>query len=447
MALRLFVRRTFRGGVHPPENKELAEHKPIELLPPPPSVVIPVQQHIGAPSKPIVQVGDTVRVGDRLTEPGGYVSVPVHASISGTVKAIEPRPHPLGTMVNSIVIESDGEDKWSDDVQDDPNWEQLPAEDIRERIRMAGLAGMGGAAFPTHVKLSPPPNKPIDTFILNGAECEPYLTADHRLMLEYPEEIIRGMKVILKVLHPKKAFIGIEDNKMDAVEAMRKAAQKEGVDCEVVALPVKYPQGAEKQLIKALTGREVPRGGLPMDVGCLVQNVGTARAIYHAVAKRRPVVDRVVTVTGRGVGEPKNLMVRIGTPFSFVLEHCGGLKEDAERVIMGGPMMGIAQFTLDVPVIKGTSGILVLNREEARERQPEVCIRCGRCVDACPMGLLPTTLYQYVKHKRFDDAQEYGVLDCIECGSCAYVCPAKLPLVHAMKWGKLEVSKKLRAAS
>ncbi|MDZ7373183.1 MAG: electron transport complex subunit RsxC [candidate division KSB1 bacterium] len=446
MALRILTRRGFRGGVHPPENKELTAEKPIEILPPPPVVVIPVQQHIGAPGQPIVQAGDRVRVGDRLTEPGGYVSVPVHASISGIVKAIEPRPHPLGTTALSIVIEGDGQDEWSDTVVDDEAWDQLPAEEIRERIRMAGLAGMGGAAFPTHVKLSPPPNKPIDTFILNGAECEPYLTADHRLMLEYPEEIVRGMKIILRVLRPAKAFIAIEDNKMDAVRAMRQAVQREGLSCEVVALPVKYPQGAEKQLIKALTGREVPRGGLPMDVGCLVHNVGTARAIYQAVAKRRPVIDRVVTVTGRGVVEPKNLLVRIGTPFSFVLEHCGGIRDGAARVLMGGPMMGIAQFTLDVPVVKGTSGIVVLNQEEVDRRQMAVCIRCARCIDACPMGLMPTTLYHLVKAKRFEGAQDYGVLDCIECGSCAYVCPAGLPLVHAMKWGKMEVSRKLRAA-
>jgi electron transport complex protein RnfC len=447
MELRLFARRSFRGGVHPPENKSLTEHKPIEILPPPAMVVIPVQQHIGAPGKPIVQVGDTVRVGDRLTEPGGYVSVPVHASISGTVKAIEPRPHPLGTSVLSIVIEGDGQDQWSPEVQEDPNWQQLTAEEIRDRIQMAGLAGMGGAAFPTHVKLSPPPNKPIDTFILNGAECEPYLTADHRLMLEYSEEIVRGMAIMLRILRPKRAIIAIEDNKMDAVRVMREAAGKEGLNCEVVALPVKYPQGAEKQLIKALTGREVPRGGLPMDVGCLVQNVGTARAVYHAVQKRRPVVDRVVTVTGRGVAEPKNVLVRIGSSFAYVLEHCGGLRDGAARVLMGGPMMGIAQFTLDVPVVKGTSGIVVLSQEEVRERREAACIRCGRCVDACPMGLMPTAIYHLVKHKRFDEAQEYGVLDCIECGSCAYVCPAGLPLVHAMKFGKLEVSKRMRAAS
>ena len=447
MGLSLSLRKTFKGGVHPPENKELTEHKPIEVLPPPEKVVIPVQQHIGAPSEPVVKVGDTVKIGDRLTEPTGFVSVPVHATVSGTVKAIEPRPHPLGTEVLSIVIEADGEDAWSDAVQDDPNYESLSADEMRQRIRDAGLAGMGGATFPTHVKLSPPPNKPIDTFILNGAECEPYLTADHRLMLEHAEEIVLGMKVILQILQPKQAFIGIEDNKMDAVEAMRKAVEQVGVDAKVVALPVKYPQGAEKQLIKALTGREVPRGGLPMDVGCLVQNVGTARAIYHAVAKRRPLVERVVTVTGRGVSDPKNLLVRLGTPFSHALEYCGGVTEDAVKLIMGGPMMGIAQFNPEVPVIKGTSGILVLTEREARVREPGVCIRCGRCIEACPMGLMPTVLHSLVNHKLFDEAKDYGVLDCIECGSCAFVCPAKLPLVHSMKWGKMELSRRMRKAS
>ncbi|MBC7187430.1 MAG: electron transport complex subunit RsxC [Calditrichaeota bacterium] len=439
-------KRTFSGGVHPPQCK-ITAHLPIEEVPPPPQVVIPLQQHLGAPAEPLCQVGDAVKIGDKIGEAKGFVSVPCHASISGTVKAVEPRLHPLGGRVLSVVIENDGKGEVSSSVAPDPDYMDCSPDELRARVREAGLAGMGGAAFPTHVKLSPPPTKPIDTLIINGAECEPYLTSDHRLMLEQPREILAGVQVIQKILGCKRVVIAIEDNKPDALATMRKTVSELGNRYEVISFRAKYPQGAEKQLIKAATGREVPRGGLPMDVGCLVHNVGTAKAIYEAVALRKPLVERVVTVTGPGVRTPKNLRVPLGTSFAHLFAHCGGLTEDAGKIIMGGPMMGIAQFSDEVPVIKGTSGIVVLSQRESRVAEPQVCIGCARCVDACPMKLVPTHIQTLVRHERFAAAKDYGLLDCIECGCCAFVCPAKIPFVHLMKYGKLKVYQLERAAA
>ena len=439
----IFNSKGFTGGIHPPENK-LTEKQAIEICPVPDTVIIPVQQHIGAPSKPIVEKGDTVKIGDLVSESTGFVSVPSHASISGTVQAVEERVHPLGTRVLSIVIENDGEDAWNTDIKKDDNYLDLDKKEILSRIQKAGIAGMGGAAFPAHVKQSPPADKPIDTLLLNGAECEPYLTSDHRVMLEQAEKVLLGMQIIIKVLGAKKGVIGIENNKMDAVRVLRDTAQKLNLPYEIIPLHVKYPQGAEKQLIKAITKRKVPCGGLPMDVGCVVQNVGTAAAIYDAVALNRPMIDRVVTVTGAGVQNPKNLLVRIGTPYSFLFEQCGGLKDNAGKIINGGPMMGLAQYSLDTPVIKGTSGLLVLDEKQGKQRPESVCISCARCIDVCPMGLLPKMLGAYVKHGMFDKAHENNVLDCIECGSCAYVCPAHINLVHLVKFGKSQVIKSLK---
>ncbi len=443
----LFNSNSFSGGIHPPEHKSLTDKKAIEKCPPPPLVVIPVQQHIGAPSKPIVEKGDVVSIGDPVSESNGFVSVPSHASVSGTVKAVEARPHPLGSKVLSVVIENDGENRWRDGVGYDKDYLQLAKKDILGRIQAAGLAGMGGATFPTHVKLSPPPEKKIDTLLLNGAECEPYLTSDHRLMLEEPEKILRGMEILVKVLGAETAAIGVENNKMDAVKTLRQKISELGLPFKVYALPVKYPQGAEKQLIKAVTNRKVPAGGLPMDVGCVVQNVGTAAAVYDAVAYQRPLIERVVTVTGEGVHEPKNLLVPIGTPFSHVFEQSGGLKEDAGKIIMGGPMMGLAQSDVDAPVIKGTSGLLVLTAKQSRRRTERPCISCAHCIDVCPMGLMPKILGQFVKHEMFDEAEAYNVLDCIECGSCSFVCPSNINLVHLIKYGKLRAIQKRKKAS
>ncbi len=436
---------TFKGGVHPPENKALAEEKAIEILPLPEFVIIPVQQHLGAPAEPVVKVGDEVKTGDKVCEAKGYVSVPSHASVSGKVKAIEKRSHPVGGKVLSIVIESDGKDELTPSIAPITNYLAQDVEEMKKKIQQAGLAGMGGAAFPTHVKLSPPANKPVDTFILNGAECEPYLTADHRLMLERPNEILEGVRIIMKILSCKTGYIGIEKNKPDAIALMQKLVNKSGDKLKVIPLNVKYPQGAEKQLIKAITNRRVPAGGLPMDVGCLVHNVGTAKAVYDAIASNKPLYERVVTVSGRGIKQSKNLLVRIGTPFQNLIDCCGGITEDIVKIINGGPMMGIAQYTLEVPVTKGTSGILALTKTEAKLPEPEPCIRCARCVDACPMNLLPNALARIIEYKRFDEAHKLGVLDCIECGSCAFVCPSKIRHVHYLKFGKLEVSKMMKS--
>lgn len=441
----IFSKLTFKGGVHPPESKELAEHHGIETLPLPQQVIIPVQQHLGAPAEPIVNVGDEVKVGDKVCDAKGYVSVPSHASISGKVKAIEKRPHPVGGNVLSIIIEGDGKDEFSPAIAPVPNYMAQEAADMKRKIQDAGLAGMGGAAFPTHVKLSPPADKPIDTFILNGAECEPYLTADHRLMLERPNEILEGVRIIMKILGCKAGYIAIEKNKPDAISLMHKLLDASGEKIKIVPLNVKYPQGAEKQLIKAITNRKVPAGGLPMDVGCLVHNVGTAKAIYDAIASNKPLFERVVTVTGKGIKNPKNVLVRIGTPFQNLIDFCGGISNDTLKIINGGPMMGIAQYTLDVPVTKGTSGILALTKAEVQLPEPEPCIRCARCVDACPMNLLPNTLARIIEYKRFNEAHQFGVLDCIECGSCAFVCPSKIRHVHYLKFGKYEVTKMLKS--
>ncbi len=431
-----FKKRTFNGGIHPPDEKKWTHHLKIEAAPKPETVIIPLQQHIGKPSKPIVAVGDTVKIGDPLSEADGFVSLPVHASISGTVKKIELRPHPLGTKALAVIIEGDGEDAWNPEILADPDESDVDNETILQRISAAGIAGAGGATFPTHVKLSPPPSKKIDTFIVNGVECEPYLTADHRLMLEAGQQLLKGMKLIQQVLGCEKCYIGIEKNKPDAIRHLRDLIKQNNLKYDVVALTLKYPQGAEKQLIYAATGRKVPRGGLPMDCGCVVQNVGTVLQVYEAVSMKKPVIERVVTVTGRGIKTPKNLMVRLGIPMQNLIDYCGGLTENAGKVINGGPMMGIAQYTLDVPVIKGTSGVLVLTEKEASLAEEGPCIRCGRCVEVCPMNLTPNFLGSLVEYSKLDQARKAGIMDCIECGSCSFICPANRYLVQYIRQGK-----------
>lgn len=436
---------SFKGGIHPDYNKELTASKAIEPAVPPSIVVIPLQQHTGAPCQPLVKVGDNVKMGQKIGEASGFVSVLVHSSVSGKVVAIEPRLHPGGQQVVSVVIESDGRDALDESIKPQGDIDSLSKDAIIDIIKEAGIAGLGGAAFPTHVKLLPPPDKKIDLVIINGAECEPYLTCDHRLMVEKPEDVVYGTRAIMKALGVDKAVIAIENNKADAIAAILKAASAYP-NIDVVALKTKYPQGAEKQLIKALTGKEVPSGGLPSDVGTVVDNVGTAAAIAKAIKTGMPLIERVVTVTGKGIKEPKNLLARIGTPFAQLIEQCGGFSGQPGKVIMGGPMMGIAQFSLDVPVIKGTSGILVLNEQEAETPAAQTCIRCGRCVEACPMNLLPLFISQYALAGMYDKAEQYYALDCIECGCCSFECPAKRPLVESIRLAKRAILAKRRKA-
>jgi electron transport complex protein RnfC len=436
---------TFKGGIHPSYNKEFTASKPIRPAALPQTAVIPLQQHVGAPCKPLVKAGDEVKVGQKIGEAGGFVSVPVHASVSGKVVAVEPRLHPGGQQVMSLVIESDGQDTVDENVQPRGDIDKLSAKEIIDIIKEAGIAGLGGAAFPTHVKLSPPPDKKVELVIINGAECEPYLTCDHRLMLEQTDDVIYGTRAIMKALGVSKGIIAIENNKPDAIAAMLKATSAYA-NIEVMALKTKYPQGAEKQLIKAITGKEVPSGGLPADVGTVVDNVGTAATIARAIKTGMPLIERAVTVTGRGIKEPANLMVRIGTPFSQLIDECGGFADKPGKMIMGGPMMGIAQYSLDVPVIKGTSGILVLTEGEAQAPQVQVCIRCARCVEACPADLLPLYISRYALAGMYDKAEQYNAMDCIECGCCSFECPAKRPLVESIRLAKRAIAANRRKA-
>lgn len=427
--------KTFKGGIHPPYNKDFTKHKPVEKAKLPGRVIIPMGQHVGAPCEPVVKVGDLVKKGQKIGEAKAFVSAPIHASISGKVTAVEPRPHPGGGMVMSVVIESDGKDEAFEGIKPSKPLAELTPDEIKNLIREAGIVGMGGAGFPTQVKLSPPPGKTIDTIIVNGAECEPYLTADHRLLVEKPDDVVLGLEAIMKATGVKNGYIAIEENKPDAIEAIKQAIQaKEGI--ELVELATKYPQGGEKQLINAVTGREVPSGGLPMDVHVIVDNAGTCAAIANAIKTGMPLVERITTITGTGIKEPKNLLIRIGTPFSEIIEQCGGFKGEIGKVIMGGPMMGLAQSVLDVPAVKGTSGILVLAKNDVVLSEQSPCIRCARCVDACPIHLLPTTLGKFAERSMWIEAEEYHALDCIECGCCAYVCPAHIPLTQLIRLAK-----------
>lgn len=426
--------RSFLGGVHPAPAKGRTGNSPIATAPLPPKVVIPLAQG-GAPCEPLVKVGDTVLAGQKIGDSQAFVSAPVHASISGKVTALESVACPTGRSSLAVVIESDSQDSWIN--TGGRSLADLSAADVKDLIREAGLVGMGGAMFPTHVKVSPPPGKSFEAVIINGAECEPYLTCDQRLMMEEPEQIILGLKAWLKVTGAQKGYIGIEDNKQEAIAVLRAAVAEER-NIELVPLTTKYPQGSEKQLIFAVLGREVPSGGLPVDAGALVQNVGTTYALAQAIVYGKPLVERVVTVTGTPLKESYNLKVRIGTLFSELLSYCG-VEDKVGKLISGGPMMGIAQSSAEVPVLKGTSGILVLSPEEAGALPERACIRCGRCVDACPIGLLPTLLDQYCRHDMWHQAEEGHVADCIECGCCAYVCPSKRHLVAALRLGKAEV--------
>ncbi len=433
----------FKGGIHPQYNK-LTAQMVTKKMPLMKRYIVPVSQHIGAPGEVIVERGQEVKRGQPLTRPNGFVSVPVHAPTSGKVKKIADLPHPMRKPLAGIDTTPDGEDAWYEEVSGHGPWREISPADLKDFIRDAGLVGLGGASFPTHVKLSPPKEKPIDLLILNGAECEPYLTADHRVMVENPTEVMEGIGLLMRVLGVDQAIVGIESNKADAKTALDAACPGD-LDIKVQLVETKYPQGSEKHLIYALTGRQVPAGGLPMDSGVVVQNVGTALSCFEAVEFGRPLTERVVTVTGSAIEKPANVMVRVGTPVADVVEFCGGLKDDVGKVIFGGPMMGIVQFNLEAPVLKGTSGILGLVEDEISQFEGNPCIRCGNCVDACPMFLVPSAMGLLVERNRFEDLGDYNITDCIECGSCSYVCISHRPLVQFFKRGKLEWREHLKS--
>jgi electron transport complex protein RnfC len=436
---------SFIGGIHLSHSKKQTEKLAIEHLPVPQKVIIPLSQHIGAPAKPVVKKGDRVLVGQMIGETSGFVSSTIHSSVSGIVLTVGPFSHPSGKQVLAVEIENDGFDE---SVAFTPfgNWRDAAPGELIQQIQAAGIVGMGGASFPTHVKLSPPSNKTIDTLIINGAETEPFLTADHRLMVERTEHLLTGILILKKILNVSNCFIGIEENKVDANQAIMSVLKDQKYkEVKLSRLKVKYPQGGEKQLINAITGLEVPSGGLPMDIGCVVQNVGTAVAVYEAVIQGIPLYERVITVSGPVVKNPKNLMVRIGTPIRMLLEATNTDFSAAKKVIMGGPMMGITQSDLDAPVIKSTTGILVLNTNQpAVRRYP--CINCGHCVRACPMHLIPSRLAKFVEKEKTEETIEWNIMECMECGSCAYVCPSKINLVHFMRLGKFHVQA-MRAAN
>ncbi|MEN6349936.1 MAG: electron transport complex subunit RsxC [Syntrophomonas sp.] len=424
-----------KWGIHPDTHKTPTEGKAIETKALPLKVVLPVSQHIGAPSVPIVKKGETVKKGQLIAEGKAAVSSNVHATISGKVLEVADQPHPFLGKCLAITIESDGLDEWAEGIPIERDWKNLDNAEIIEIIKNAGIVGLGGATFPTYVKLTPPKDNPIDTLIINGAECEPFLTADHRMMLEYSERVATGILIIKKVLGVDNVVVGIEDNKMNAVKVMTDALA--GHKVKVVAVPTRYPHGAEKMLIKTILNREVPSGKLPMSIGAVVQNVGTAVAICDAVRNGIPLLERIVTVSGSAINEPKNLKLRIGTSFADAVEQCGGFKYPPEKLIMGGPFMGVTQYTTGVPVIKGANGILAFSKEEIHDGPESPCIRCGQCVDACPMGLNPSMLSILGERSFVEEAlNEYHLLDCMECGCCTFVCPAKRRIVHYIRYSK-----------
>ena len=426
----------FAHGVHPPESKELTSALPIRRMPYPDEVVLPVRQHAGKPAKVVVRKGDRVLRGDVVASEDGFVSAPVHASASGTVVDVGLWPHPDGTMCTAVRIRVD---KYSPQVPRPrlvPRWDALGANDIVAAVQHAGVVGLGGAAFPTHVKLAPPSDLPVETIILNGAECEPYLTTDHRIMVEYPERVQLGVRIMLKTLGAKRAVIGVEKNKPDAIEALRRTLPTD-IDVTVLPLTVKYPQGAEKMLIRAVTGREVPSGKLPVAIGVVVQNVGSAASIGEVFDTGLPLVERIVTVSGRGIARPANMIVPVGTKLRDLIAACGGLTGDAAEILFGGPMMGLPQSDMDVPVLKGTTGVVVLTEADAVRGQAYPCIHCGRCLDACPMFLNPQQLGDLARAGRHLEMEALHLADCMLCGSCSYVCPSNIPLAQLFQASKL----------
>jgi electron transport complex protein RnfC len=435
---------SFRHGVHPPENKELTSGIPSRRLPFPSEVILPLAQHLGRPAEALVKPGDRVERGDVIAKASGFVSSRVHATAAGTVKAIEHWPHPAGAMQPSIRIAVDPHSTQLQRPRLVPHWDEVPEEQLSEEISKAGIVGLGGAAFPTHVKLRPPEDQPVDVLMVNGCECEPYLTSDHRVMLEQPERVHMGIRIVLRALGIERAVIGIESNKPDAIEIMR-ASAPDDLDVSVQPLQVKYPQGAEKMLIKAVTGREVPSGKLPSSIGALVQNVATTANIAKVFETGEPLIERIMTVSGRGIRQPGNWVIPFGTRLGDVIAACGGFTEDAAEIVFGGPMMGQSQASLDVPVLKATGGILVLSRDECKRQDILPCIRCGKCIDACPVFLNPQLLGSLARVDRFEEMVDANLYDCMLCGCCSFVCPSNIPLSQLFAMSKIQLSR-LKAA-
>ncbi|MDE6929890.1 MAG: electron transport complex subunit RsxC [Lachnospiraceae bacterium] len=423
---------TFKGGIHPYEGKELSENKPVQVLTSKGEMVFPMAQHIGAPAKPLVAKGDRVLVGQKIGEAGGFISANVICSVSGTVKAVEPRLMVNGTMVTSVIVENDGLDEKIEHFGEDRDYTKLSKDEIRNIVKEAGIVGLGGAGFPTNVKLSPKDDSKIDYILVNGAECEPYLTSDYRMMLEEPERIVGGLKVILSLFDNAKGVIGIENNKPEGIKKLQELVKDEP-RIEVCPLLTKYPQGGERSLIYAITGRKVNSSMLPADAGCIVDNIDTVIAIYNAVCKQTPLIRKIITVTGDAIVNPQNFSVRLGTNYQELLEAAGGFKADPEKVISGGPMMGMSLFSLDLPVTKTSSALTCFSKDMVAAQEPTPCIRCGRCVSACPSHIVPPIMMQAALRGDCDAFEKVNGMECMECGSCTYVCPAKRPLTQAFK--------------
>ncbi len=432
---------SFSHGVHPPEHKDQSSGVPIRRMPFPDEIVLPLRQHAGKPARLLVEVGDRVERGDKIAEADGFVSVPIHASAAGEVVGIGWWPHPDGSMAEAVRIKVE---KFSPQIPRPrviPRWEGLDPKDVVAAVQKGGVVGLGGAAFPTHVKLLPPKDVPIEVLLINGAECEPFLTTDHRTMVEYPDRVWFGVRIMMKALGVGRAVVGIENNKPDAIEILSKT-KPEDLNAEVQGLYVKYPQGAEKMLIKAVTGREVPSGKLPMHVGAVVQNVGTIACIAEIFETGLPLIERVVTVTGPGVNKPQNLIVPVGAKFKDILAFCGGIKENVTEILSGGPMMGAAQPDLDAPATKGVTGIVVLTEKESRARTVYNCISCGHCLDACPMFLNPSLMGKLAQTAKYQEMTEKANLwDCMLCGACSYVCPSNIPLSQMFGMAKYQLGR------
>jgi electron transport complex protein RnfC len=436
----MFHKFTFRHGVHPPELKQLTESLRIRRMPFPDEVVLPLSQHTGKPATVMVRPGDRVERGDKIADADGFISAPVHASAAGTVEDIGLWPHPLGSYSPAVRITVDRYSAQAARPRVVPEWEGLTPDGIRQAVKDGGLVGLGGAAFPTHVKLSPPKDKQLDTLIINGCECEPYLTTDHRTMVEYPERVHLGIRIMMQCLGVGRTMIGIEKNKPDAIDAIRDTLPAD-LDVTVHPLTVKYPQGAEKMLIEALAEREVPSGKLPLDAGVVVQNVASVATIAEIFETGLPLIERIVTVTGHGIKDPSNLIVPVGTKLADLLDTCGGLTDDAFEIVFGGPMMGAAQANLDVPILKGTTGVVVLTESQCRAKESHPCIRCGHCLDACPVFLNPQLLGSLARAERWEEMEGNHLLDCMLCGCCSYACPSNIPLSQMFALGKAALRK------